>query len=143
MSYEVPDDRYYTKTHEWVKLEDERAVIGLTSYAVEELGDITYLEVKSIGSFVHQGEPIGLVESSKTTEKIYSPVSGEVLEINKDAGVVVEGSDEIPMGLEVISEDPYERGWIAKLSVKGSLEDELRNLLKPEEYRKLITEENA
>ncbi len=143
MSYEVPDDRYYTKTHEWVKLEDGRAVIGLTSYAVEELGDITYLEVKSIGSLVHQGEPVGLVESSKTTEKIYSPVSGEILEINKDAGVVVEGSDEIPMGLEVISEDPYGRGWIARLSVKGNLEDELKNLLKPEEYRKLITEENA
>ncbi len=143
MTYEVPDDRYYTKTHEWVKLEDGKAIMGLTSYAVEELGDITYLEVKPIGSLIRQGEPLGLVESSKTTEKIYAPISGEILEINKDAGVVIEGSDEIPMGLEVITEDPYGNGWIVKLSVKGDLENELKNLMKPEDYRKLLSEENA
>ncbi len=143
MTYEVPSDRYYTKTHEWVKLEDEKAIVGLTSYAVEELGDITYLEVKPLGSLIHQGEPLGLVESSKTTEEIYAPISGEISEINKDAGVIVEDSDEIPMGLEIITEDPYGDGWIVKLSVKGNLEDELKNLMKPEEYRKLLSEENA
>ncbi len=143
MVYEVPDDRYYAKTHEWIKLEGEKAVIGLTSYAIEELGDITYLEVKPVGSLIHQGEPLGLVESSKTTEKIYAPISGEILEINKNAGIVIEDSDEIPIGLEVISEDPYRNGWVVKLSVKGSLENELKNLMKPEEYRKALSEENA
>ncbi|HDI74264.1 MAG TPA: glycine cleavage system protein H, partial [Candidatus Korarchaeota archaeon] len=122
MQYEVPDDRYYTKSHEWVRLEGDRAVVGLTSYAVEELGDITYLEVKPVGTEVRQGDPLGLVESSKTTEKIYTPVSGEIIEINKEAGVIPEGSDEIPMGLETITEDPYNQGWTVTLKVKGNIE---------------------
>ncbi len=140
MQYEVPDDRYYTKSHEWVRLEGDRAVVGLTSYAVEELGDITYLEVKPVGTEVRQGDPLGLVESSKTTEKIYTPVSGEIIEINKEAGVIPEGSDEIPMGLETITEDPYNQGWIVTLKVKGNIEEEIKNLLTPEQYRKLLEE---
>ncbi|MCD6348271.1 MAG: glycine cleavage system protein GcvH [Candidatus Korarchaeota archaeon] len=140
MQYEVPDDRYYTKSHEWVRLEGDRAVVGLTSYAVEELGDITYLEVKPIGTEVKQGDPLGLVESSKTTEKIYTPVSGEIIEINKEAGVIPEGSDEIPMGLETITEDPYNQGWIVTLKVRGNIEEEIKNLLTSEQYRKLLEE---
>ncbi len=137
---EVPEDRYYTKTHEWVKLEGDTARMGLTSYAVEELGDITYLEVKPVGTKVSQGEPIGLVESSKTTEKIYAPLSGEILELNKEAGVVEEGSDEIPMGLETITDDPYGDGWILIIKVGTDVDKELRNLLSPDEYRKLLEE---
>ncbi len=139
--HEVPEDRLYTKTHEWVKLEDGGAKMGLTSYAVEELGDITYIEVKPLGTTVRQGEPVGLVESSKTTEKIYAPLSGEIIELNGEAGVVEEGSDEIPMGLEVISEDPYGSGWILKLRVGPGVEEERKNLLSPEEYRKLLEEQ--
>ncbi len=138
--HEIPEDRYYTKTHEWVKLEDGAARMGLTSYAVEELGDITYLEVKPVGTRVSQGEPIGLVESSKTTEKIYAPLSGEISELNKDAGVVEEGSDEIPMGLETITEDPYGEGWILIIKVGPEADKEIENLLSPEEYRKLLEE---
>ena len=138
--HEVPEDRYYTKTHEWVKLEDDIARMGLTSYAVEELGDITYLEVKPVGTRVSQGEPIGLVESSKTTEKIYAPLSGEISELNREVGVVEEGSDEIPMGLETITEDPYGEGWILAIKVGSEAEKEIKNLLSPEEYKKLLEE---
>ncbi len=138
--HEVPEDRYYTKTHEWVKLEGDTAKMGLTSYAVEELGDITYLEVKPVGTKVSQGEPIGLVESSKTTEKIYAPLSGEISELNREVGVVEEGSDEIPMGLETITEDPYGEGWILAIKVGPEAEKEIKNLLSPEEYEKLLEE---
>ncbi|MDK2372011.1 MAG: glycine cleavage system protein GcvH [Candidatus Korarchaeota archaeon] len=138
--HEVPEDRYYTKTHEWVKLEGDTARMGLTSYAVEELGDITYLEVKPVGTKVSQGEPIGLVESSKTTEKIYAPLSGEISELNREVGVVEEGSDEIPMGLEMITEDPYGEGWIIVIKVGPEAEKEIKNLLSPEEYKKLLEE---
>jgi len=138
---EVPEDRYYTKTHEWVKVSGETAKMGLTSYAVEELGDITYLEVKPIGTRVKQGEPLGLVESSKTTEKIYAPLTGEIAELNEEAGVVEENSEEIPMGLELISDDPYGEGWILILKVDPNVEEELKNLLAPEDYRKLLEEQ--
>lgn len=139
--HEIPEDRYYTETHEWVKVSGEKAKIGLTSYAIEELGDITYLEVKSIGTHVKQGEPLGFVESSKTTEKIYAPLSGEIVELNKEAGVVEEGGEEIPIGLELISEDPYGDGWILILKVDPNVEEELKNLLSPEDYRKLLEEQ--
>ncbi len=138
--HEVPGDRYYTKTHEWVKLEGDTAIMGLTSYAVEELGDITYLEVKPVGTKVSQGEPVGLVESSKTTEKIYAPLSGEISELNREVGVVEEGSDEIPMGLETITEDPYGEGWILVIKMGPEVEKEIKNLLSPEEYERLLEE---
>jgi len=138
--HDVPEDRYYTRTHEWVKLEDGKAKIGLTSYAVEELGDITYVEIRPIGTSVNQGDEIGFVESSKTTEKIYSPVSGVISEVNEEVGVVTEGSEEIPMGLEAISEDPYGKGWLAILEVRDDVKEETKNLLSSDEYRKLLEE---
>ncbi|MCS7103682.1 MAG: glycine cleavage system protein H, partial [Candidatus Korarchaeum sp.] len=99
----IPSDRFYTKTNEWVKISGNKAIVGITSYAVEQLGDITFLEVKPVGSKVRKGERIGVVESSKTTEKIYAPVSGEIIEVNRGAGVLEEGSSEVPIGLEKIA----------------------------------------
>ncbi|ACB08174.1 glycine cleavage system protein H [Candidatus Korarchaeum cryptofilum] len=137
---EVPGDRFYTKTHEWVKISENRAIIGITSYAIEQLGDITFLEVKPKGTLIKKGEVLGVVESSKTTEKIYAPVSGEIVEINRDCGVVEEGSSEVPIGLEKIVEDPYEEGWIVVLEVKGDLSSELRDLMSSEDYLKHLKE---
>jgi glycine cleavage system H protein len=137
---EVPGDRFYTKTHEWVKISENGAIIGITSYAIEQLGDITFLEVRPKGTLIKKGEVLGVVESSKTTEKIYAPVSGEIVEINRDCGVVEEGSSEVPIGLEKIVEDPYEEGWIVVLEVKGDLSSELRDLMSSEDYLKHLKE---
>lgn len=136
----IPADRFYTKTHEWVKISGNKAIIGITSYAVEQLGDITFLEVKPIGTKVRKGERIGTVESSKTTERIYAPVSGEVIEINKEAGVIEEGSSEVPMGLEKIAQDPYGEGWILALTVGEDVSSELSDLMRAEEYAKYVEE---
>lgn len=134
----VPADRYYTKTHEWaLPLSGKRIRVGITKHAVEELGDITYVEIKPIGTRIKAGEPIGTIESNKATEKIYAPVSGVIVERNKDAGVVEEGSGEFGAGeLEKIADDPYESGWIAEIEADNP--DELKSLLKAEEYEKML-----
>lgn len=137
---EIPLDRFYTKTHEWVKISGNKAIVGITSYAIEQLGDITFLEVKPLGTRVRKGEKIGVVESSKTTEKIYAPVSGEIVEVNREAGVVEEGSSEVPIGLERIVQDPYGGGWIVALIVEEEVSSELSDLLKAEEYAKHVEE---
>ena len=136
----IPSDRFYTKTHEWVKIIENKAIIGITSYAVEQLGDITFLEVRPVGTRVRKGERIGVVESSKTTEKIYAPVSGEIVEVNKEAGVVEEGSGEVPIGLERIAQDPYTEGWIVALRIEEGISSELSDLMRAEEYAKYMEE---
>jgi len=137
---QVPRDRKYTKTHEWAKLEDGRVKVGLTKHAIDSLGDLTYVEVKSIGTEVEKGGELGLVESNKAVEHIYAPVSGRVVELNSEAGVIEEGGTEITGELEVISEDPYGQGWIVVLE-PTKLEEEWDQLLSPEEYEKLLAEE--
>ncbi len=138
---QVPRDRKYTKTHEWAKLEDGRVRVGLTKHAIDSLGDLTYVEVKSIGTEVEKGGELGLVESNKAVEHIYAPVSGRVVELNSDAGVIEEGGTEITGELEVISEDPYGQGWIVVLE-PTKLDEEWDQLLSPEEYEKLLSEES-
>lgn len=140
---EVPKDRRYTKTHEWAKLEEggSRVRVGLTKHAVEQLGDLTYVEVKPIGTEVKKGEEMGLVESNKAVDHIYAPISGKIVEINSDAGVIEEGGTEITGELEIISEDPYGNGWIAVLE-PVNLEEEWDTLLSPEDYEKLLSEES-
>ncbi len=137
---QVPRDRKYTNTHEWAKLEDGRVRVGLTKHAIDSLGDITYVEVRPIGSEVRRGDKLGLVESNKAVEDIYAPVSGRVVELNSDAGVIEEGGTEITGELEVIVEDPYGEGWIAILE-PTNLEEEWDQLLTPEGYEKLLSEE--
>jgi glycine cleavage system H protein len=134
----VPADRYYTKTHEWaLLLSGKRIRVGITKHAVEELGDITYVEIRPIGTRVRAGEPIGTIESNKATEKIYAPISGIIVERNREAGVVEEGAEEFGAGeLERIADDPYGSGWIADIEADNP--EELNNLLKAEEYEKLL-----
>ena len=137
---QVPRDRKYTKTHEWAKLENGRVRVGLTRHAIDSLGDLTYVEVKSIGTEVEKGGELGLVESNKAVEHIYAPVTGRVVELNSEAGVIEEGGTEIAGELEVISEDPYGPGWIVVLE-PTKLEEEWDQLLAPEDYEKLLAEE--
>ncbi len=136
---EIPRDRYYTKTHEWLLRVSENIVrVGITRYAAEQLGELTAVEVKPIGTEVKKDEPFGVIESAKASEYLYSPVSGRIRAVNKEAGVAEEKEEAFVVGeLERITEDPYEEGWIVELEAKN-LEEELKELMRPEEYEKYI-----
>lgn len=108
MSY--PTDLKYTKTHEWVALNGDVATLGLTSYASQELGDVTYLELPDAGEAINAGEPFGVVESVKAASDIYSPVDGEIVERN-DSAV------DAP---EVINQSPFEQAWLLKVRVSDT-----------------------
>jgi glycine cleavage system H protein len=112
MSY--PDDLRYSKEHEWVRVEDSRATIGITSFAAEELGDIVFVELPEIGAALSQFGTFGVVESVKAVSDLFAPVSGEVVEVNASLR-------ESP---ELLNADPFGEGWIArvKLADRGELD---------------------
>lgn len=126
--YEIRIDRLYTKTHEWVLIKDSKeAVVGITDYAQKSLHDIVYVEMPKIGSIVRQMEPIGAVESVKAVSEIFAPLSGEVIEVNRK---LIESP-------EILNKSPYDEGWIIIIR-PSNLDQEIKNLLSPEEYKKLI-----
>jgi len=118
----APKDLLYTKTHEWVRLDGDVATIGLSDYAQNELGDITFLELPEIGDAVTQSEPLGVVESVKAASDIYSPIGGEVVERNED----VVGAPEL------VNQSPYERAWLLKVRVADPAQIEA--LMTPDVY---------
>jgi glycine cleavage system H protein len=121
-----PEDLYYTKEHEWVRVEGERAVIGITEYAQDQLGDVVYVELPEVGTQVTQLETCGTIESVKTVADLYAPISGEVVAIN-------EALDETP---ELINNDPYKDGWIAEIQIGN--QEEIEKLLLVNAYEALI-----
>jgi glycine cleavage system H protein len=122
----VPEELQYTKSHEWVRTEDDTATVGITDYAQEELGDIVFVELPEEGATFEAGDSFGTVESVKAVSDIYSPVGGEVVEVN-------ETLNDSP---EKINEDPYGDGWIIKLRTSGE-----GDLLSASDYEKLLEEE--
>ncbi len=128
---EFPDDLKYTKEHEWVRIKGDVAMIGISDYAQEQLGDIVYLELPEEGEAVEKGEPFGVVESVKAVSDIYAAVSGKVLEIN----------DPLPENPETLNEDCYEEGWLIK--VKMSNPKEAEDLMDSIQYQAYIKEETA
>ena len=102
-----PNDRRYTKEHEWVKVADGAAVVGITDFAQKELGDIVYVELPEIGRTVAQGEVLGTIESVKAVSELYAPISGTVTEVNSLL------SDKP----ETVNDDAHEAGWICKLKL--------------------------
>jgi glycine cleavage system H protein len=126
----TPADRLYTKTHEWLKIEGETALIGITDHAQEALGDITFVERPPVGRKVEKGKAFGSIESVKAASDLFAPVSGEVVQTNAEL--------EKTPGL--INEDPYGRGWIIR--VKGIEADELASLLDAAAYEEGLTEES-
>ena len=118
----APENRRYTKTHEWVLVEGDVATLGLTDHAQQELGDITYLELPESGDSVTSGEAFGVVESVKAASDVYSPIDGEVVERNETA---VEGP-------EVINQSPYDGAWLIK--VKMSDPSQVDALMDPKTY---------
>jgi glycine cleavage system H protein len=103
----APSDRKYTKTHEWVQVDGDTVLLGITDVAQNELGDITYLELPEAGDAMTSGEPFGVVESVKAASDVYSPIDGEVIERNEEA-------IESP---ELINQSPYEKAWLVKVKV--------------------------
>ena len=122
----VPDDLRYTKDHEWVRVDGDRARIGITDYAQDALGDVVFVQVPALGTHVTAGASFSEVESTKSVSDIYAPVTGEVVETNHDLA-------DAP---ERLNDDPYGEGWICAISVADA--SELDQLLDAAEYRTLI-----
>jgi len=127
LDYDVPDDLYYSKEHEWVRIEGETAVIGITDYAQKSLHEIVYVDTPKVDSQIEQFQSMGSVESVKSVSDIFAPVSGKITEINV----------ELAESPELLNEDPYGRGWIAKVQLTN-LEKDLKNLLTAEQYADYI-----
>ena len=122
----IPSNLYYTKEHEWIRVEGNEAFVGITDYAQSELGEIVFVDINTGGETLGQGEVFGSVEAVKTVSDLNMPVTGEVLEIN-------ETINDQP---ELVNNDPYGEGWMIKISVANP--DELNNLLDAEGYKALI-----
>jgi len=124
--YEIPEGYLYTKDHVWVKVEDNVITIGITDYGQKKLRDIVNVELPSIGQTIEEGEVIATVESIKASAEVYSPVSGKIVEVNA----------KLADSPELINEDPYEKGWIAKIELLE--EKDFGELMEADEYRKYI-----
>lgn len=122
---DVPDDRRYSKEHEWARERDGRVVVGITDYAQEQLGDVVFVGLPEAGSEVQAGQPLGEVESTKSVSDVYSPVSGTVAQKNA----------EVESTPELINSDPYEKGWL--VVIEGESLD-LEGLMSADEYKKLV-----
>ena len=125
---EIPGDLLYTSEHEWLRVEGEEGLIGITDYAQGELGDIVFVELPEVGDVVEQGKAFGTVEAVKTVADLYAAVSGEVLEANAD----------LAEDAAQINSDPYGAGWIIRVRLQTPVE--LEDMLTPEAYGKLIEE---
>lgn len=123
---EFPEDLKYTREHEWVSIDGSVATIGITDHAQEQLGDVVFVELPTVGDRVEKADAFGVVESTKAVSDVYAPLSGEVAEVN----------DDLPDNPELINEDPYGDGWMVKITLgdKADLED----LMTADEYRKFI-----
>lgn len=121
-----PENLTYTKDHEWIRIENGIGVIGITEYAQGELGDVVFIDLPAVGKKIELGQSFGTVEAVKAVSDLYSPVTGEVIEVNK----------EIQDSPELVNKEPYERGWMIK--VKLAKPEEVKSLLDVAAYKKLI-----
>lgn len=118
----IPEDLYYSEEHEWVRLDDDIATIGITDFAQDQLGDIVYVQLPAEGESVSAGSVVGELESTKSVSDVFSPIDGEVVARN----------DALDNGPEAVNGDPYGEGWLFKVRVSG--EEPTAGLLSPEEY---------
>ena len=122
----IPDNLKYTKEHEWIKLEGDEGMVGITEFAQKELGDIVFIEVETVGETLDKDEPFGTIEAVKTVSDMFMPVSGEVTEFN----------EQLDANPEIVNKDPYGDGWIIKFKVSDT--SELDGLLDADAYKELI-----
>lgn len=122
-----PSELKYTKDHEWVKVEGNIATVGITTFALEQLGDVVHLELPEAGEEFDEGDSFGTVESTKTVSDLYMPVAGSIKEVNNDL------LDE----LEVLADSTYDKGWFVKIEIQKPSEE----LLTASEYQKIVDDE--
>ena len=122
----IPLDLKYTEEHEWVRVENDTAIVGITQHAVDELGEIVFVDLPQIGRQIGQMDEFGSVESVKTISSLYLPIGGEVLEINQ----------ELSKNPGYVNESPYDDGWLVKVSLAD--EKEIDDLMTPEEYKNFL-----
>ena len=125
-----PDDRFYSKSHEWIRIEGDTGTIGITDHAQKELGDIVYVDLPKIGAHIEQGKSLGSVESVKAVSELFLPIAGEILEVNKVL------ADEPG----AVNEDPHGEGWLVKLKVTS--DHDMSELLSSADYEKFVEEES-
>ncbi|OBQ46679.1 glycine cleavage system protein GcvH [Halodesulfovibrio spirochaetisodalis] len=122
-----PENIFYSKSHEWTKVEGDEAVIGITSFAQEQLGDITFVELPEVGDTLDVGDEMGSIESVKAASELYIPVGGEIIAVN----------EELEDAPEKVNESPFEGGWLIKVKLSGEPE----GLLSASEYEELVASE--
>ena len=122
----IPDNLKYTKDHEWIKLDGDKATIGITEFAQKELGDIVFIEVETEGETLEAGEAFGTIEAVKTVSDMFMPMNGEVLEFNA----------ELESNPEIVNKDPYGEGWIIRIRIAD--QEEIGDLLDADAYKELI-----
>lgn len=122
-----PNELKYTKDHEWVKVDGDKATVGITDYALEQLGDVVHIELPSVDEEFDAGSTFGTIESTKTVSDLYMPVDGKIIAVNSD----------LEDNLETLAESPYENGWIVKIAVSGTPEE----LLSAADYETFIAED--
>jgi glycine cleavage system H protein len=119
---DYPEDLLYTEEHEWVRVEDDICVVGITQFAQEELGEVVFVELPEVGQVFDAGDEIGTIESVKAVAEVYTPVAGEIVEVN----------DSVAEEPELINEDPHHEGWLVK--VRFSSANDLDKLMKADKY---------
>ena len=122
----IPAELKYTKDHEWIKIENNIATVGITDFAQGELGDIVYVDVDTLDDTVEEGEVFGSVEAVKTVSDLFMPLTGEVIEFN----------DELENDPELVNTDPYNKGWMIKIEISNA--SQIDDLLDAEAYKSLI-----
>ena len=121
-----PNDFHYTKDHEWVKVEGDEALIGITDFAQHQLGDIIFVELPPVGKALEVHQTIGTVESVKSVSDIYSPIAGEVAAVN----------EELNQTADILNKDPHGQGWIVRLKIKDKRQ--IEGLMSAGDYEKLL-----
>ena len=126
----IPSDLFYSNDHEWVKLDEDIATVGITDFAQQELGDIVYIEIETVGDNLQKEQVFGTVEAVKTVSDLFMPISGEVLEFNT-------ALEDTP---ETVNNEPYDSGWIIKIKIDNP--SQVKHLLSAEQYKQLIQSSN-
>jgi len=129
LDYEIPDTLCYSREHEWVRIEGKEAVVGITDYAQKQLHEIVYVEVQKVGANIEQFQAMGTVESVKSVSDIFAPVSGTITKVN----------EELAESPEILNQDPYGKGWLARINLKD-FKNDLKKLLTAQQYADYIKE---
>ncbi len=122
----IPKELKYTNTHEWLKIEGDTAIMGITDYAQKELSDIVYVDLPEPGKTLNQGDVLGTIEAVKAVSDFYTPISGTIIESNQDLKATP----------DLVNKEPYGKGWMVKIKVTNT--SEISNLLDAEAYEKTI-----